>query len=96
MPNLLTTKQVAEYFGVSPRTVTQKFIKQGLKVIPIGTKDYRFKQEDVEEFAEHLKELAQEKIIQQNPIPFKRKTKCKTINVDFEKIRINRELNRVV
>ena len=45
-------------------------------------------------FAEHLKELAQEKIIQQNPIP--RKHKSKSIHVDFEKIRINRELNRVV
>ena len=71
-----------------------KFIRQGLKVIPIGAKDYRFKQEDIEEFAEHLKELAQEKIIQQNPIP--RKHKSKTINVDFEKIRTNRVLNRVV
>lgn len=94
MTNLLTTKQVADYFRVKPSTVTQKFIKQGLKVIPIGQRDYRFSQEDVEEFAEHLKELAQEKIIQQNPIP--RKHKSKSIHVDFEKIRINRELNRVV
>lgn len=96
MSNLLTTKQVMEYFQVKDRRTIMKFIRQGLKVIPIGTKDYRFKQEDVEEFAEHLKELAQEKIIQHNPIPIKKKTKCKTINVDFEKIRINRELNRVV
>ena len=94
MTNLLTTKQVAEYFGVSVQTVTQKFIKQGLKVIPIGQRDYRFDQKDVEEFAEHLKELAQEKIIQSNPI--KRKYPHKTLAIDFEKMRINRELNRVV
>lgn len=94
MEKLLTTKEVADYFGVTPITVTQKFIKMGLKVIPIGQKDYRFKQEDVEEFAEHLKELAQEKIIQANPI--RRKTKCKTLNVDYEKRRINLELNKVV
>lgn len=94
MSNLLTTKQVMGYFQVKDRRTIMKFIRQGLKVIPIGSKDYRFKQEDVEEFAEHLKELAQEKIIQQNPIP--RKHKSKPIHVDFEKIRINRELNRVV
>lgn len=94
MQNLLTTKQVADYFGVSVQTITQKFIKQGLKVIPIGSKDYRFAPKDVEEFAEHLKELAQEKIIQSNPV--KRKYPSRAIHVDFEKIRINRELNRVV
>lgn len=94
MLSLLTTKQVMQYFNVKDSRTITKFIKQGLKVIPIGVKDYRFKQEDVEEFAEHLKELAQEKIIQQNPIP--RKHKSKTINVDFEKIRVNRVLNRVV
>lgn len=94
MSNLLTTKQAMEYFQVKDYKTITKFIKQGLKVIPIGSRDYRFKQEDLEEFAEHLKELAQEKIIQQNLIP--RKHKCKTTNIDFEKIRINRELNRVV
>lgn len=94
MPNLLTTKQVMEYFQVKDYKTISKFIRMGLKVIPIGSKDYRFKQEDLEEFAEHLKDLAQEKIIQQNPIP--RKHKCKTANIDFEKIRVNRVLNRVV
>lgn len=94
MQNLLTTKQVMEYFQVKDYKTISKFIRQGLKVIPIGSKDYRFKQEDVEEFAEHLKELAQEKLIKNNPIP--RKHRCKTVNIDFEKIRINRELNRVV
>lgn len=90
----LTTKQVMEYFQVKDSRTIAKFRKMGLKFIEIGAKDYRYKLEDVEEFAEHLKELAQEKIIQTNPIPIKHK--CKTIHVDFEKMRINRELNRVV
>ena len=90
----LTTKQVMEYFQVKDSRTIAKFRKQGLKFIEIGSKDYRYKLEDVEEFAEHKKELAQEKIIKQSPIL--RKHKCKTIHVDFEKIRINRELNRVV
>ena len=94
MTNLLTTKQVMEYFNVKDSRTITKFIKQGLKVIPIGQRDYRFDQKDVEEFAEYLKELAQEKIIQSNPI--KRKYPHKTLAIDFEKMRINRELNRVV
>ena len=94
MQSLLTTKQVANYFKVKPSTVTQKFIKMGLKVIPIGQRDYRYNIKDVYAFAEHLKELAQERITRQNSIPIKHKSK--SIHVDFEKIRINRELNRVV
>ena len=94
MSNLLTTKEVMEYFKVKDSRTITKFIKQGLKVIPIGQKDYRFKPEDVEEFAEHLKEIAQEDLIKICPI--KRKTKSKAIKVDYEKIRINRELNRVI
>ena len=94
MQNLLTTKQVMQYFNVKDSRTISKFVEQGIKVIPIGQKDYRFKQEDIEEFAEHLKELAQEKIMHTYQI--KRKSKCKTVNIDYEKIRINRELNRVV
>lgn len=94
MEKLLTMKDAKEYFQVKDTRTISKFIKQGLKVIPIGTKDYRFKQQDLEEFAEHLKELAQEEIIQRNPI--RRKRKCKTLNIDFEKRRINLELNKVV
>ena len=96
MLNLLTTQQVMEYFQVKDSRTITKFIKQGLKFIPIGSKNYRFKQEDVEEFAEHLKELAQEKLIQQNPISVKKKTKFISPNFDFEKMRINRELNKVI
>lgn len=94
MEHLLTTKEAMQYFNVKDSRTISKFIKQGLKVIPIGQKDFRFKQEDVEEFAEHLKELAQEKVIQINPI--KRKRKNMTLNVDYEKRKINLELNKVV
>lgn len=48
---ILTTKEVANIFQVSEKTVTQKFNKQGLKYIKIGSKDYRYLEEDVEEFA---------------------------------------------
>lgn len=94
MLNLLTTKEAMQYFNVKDGRTISKFIKMGLKVIPIGQKDFRFKQEDLEEFSEHLKELAQEKIIQVNPIRGKRKSR--TLNVDYEKRRINLELNKVI
>ena len=92
--NLLTTKQAMEYFQVKDSRTIKKFIKQGLKYIPIGSKDYRFDKKDLEEFTEHLKELAQQDLIQIYPV--KRKAKCKTVNIDFEKRRINLELNKVV
>ncbi len=91
---LLTTEEVKKFFQVKDNRTIKKFIKQGLKYIPIGSKDYRFDEKDVEEFAENLKELAQIDMLQTYPI--KRKAKSKTLNVDYEKIRINRELNRVV
>lgn len=91
---LLTTKQAMEYFQVKDSRTIKKFIKQGLKYIPIGTKDYRFDKKDIEEFAEHLKELAQQEIVEIYPI--KRKAKSKTVHIDFEKRRINLEMNRVV
>lgn len=92
--NLLTTKQAMEYFQVKDSRTIKKFIKQGLKYIPIGTKDYRFERKDLEEFKEHLKELAQQEIMQIYPI--KRKTKCRTLDIDFQKKKINLELNKVV
>lgn len=90
----LTTKQVMEYFNVKDSRTITKFRRQGLKYIEIGSKDYRYDPKDIEEFEEHLKELAQEKVIQKNPIP--KKHRSKSINVDFEKIRINKVLNRVI
>ena len=64
----LTTKQVMQYFNVKDSRTIAKFRKQGLKFIEIGSKDYRYKKEDVEEFAEHKIELAQEKIRSIYPI----------------------------
>lgn len=87
MSRLLTTKEVMEYFKVKDSRTISKFIKNGLKVVPIGQKDFRFKQEDVEEFTEYLKQLAQEKIIKDNPI--RRKAKCRTVNVDYQKRKAN-------
>ena len=90
----LTLEEVKQRFKVKDnRTITVKFAKQGLKFIKIG-KQYRFDLKDIEEFEERLKNEEQEKLIQIYPI--KKKRKSKTLNVDFEKIRINRELNRVV
>ena len=91
---LLTTEEVKKFFQVKDNRTIKKFIKQGLKYISIGSKDYRFDEKDVEEFAEHLKELAQIDMIQTYPI--KRKTRHRTIDIDYEKLRINRELNRVI
>ena len=94
MERLLTTEQVMQYFNVKNSRTIAKFRNQGLKFIPIGSKDYRYKQQDIEEFAEHLKDLAQEKIIQTKPI--RRKARSRTLNIDYEKRRINLELNKVV
>lgn len=92
--NLLTMEEAKQFFRVKDSRTIKKFIKMGLKVIPIGNRDYRFDRKDLEAFAEHLKELAQQEIMQIYPI--KKKTKHKTINIDFEKRKINLELNKVV
>ena len=90
----LTLEQVKERFQVKDnRTIVVKFARQGLRFIKIGTQ-YRFDLKDIQEFEERLKNEEQEKLIQIYPI--KKKRKSKTLNVDFEKMRINRELNRVV
>ena len=90
----LTMEQVKDRFQIKDtRTITVKFAKMGLKFIKIGNK-YRFDLKDIEEFEEKLKEEQQEKLIEIYPI--RRKSKSKTIQVDYEKIRTNRILNRVV
>ena len=49
MEKLLTTKQVAEIFGVDVRTVLYNFIPKGLKYLKI-CREYRFTNTDIEEF----------------------------------------------
>lgn len=58
-----------------------------------GTRDKRFDPKDVKEFVEIQKEVVQDTL---EIKPIKRKTKSKTINVDFQKRKINLEMNRVV
>ena len=90
---LLTVEELKEYFQVKDNRTIYKFIKQGLKCIPIGSRDKRFDPKDVKEFVEIQKSLAQEDLIIQ---PIKKKAKCRTANIDFQKRKINLELNRVV
>lgn len=89
---LLTTKQVAEFFQVCERIITQKFIKEGLKYIEIGSKDYRFSEKDVFEFIEIKKQLTEQKKEKINPI----KIKNKKLNIDYQKRKINLEMNKVI
>lgn len=56
MGKLLTTKQVAEIFGVNSRTVLYNFIPKGLKFFKIGSRDYRFEFKDVQDFIEKQKQ----------------------------------------
>lgn len=90
----LTLEETKKYFKVKDnRTITVKFVKQGLKFIKIGTQ-YRFDLKDIEEFEQKLKDEQQDKLIQIYPI--KKKSKCKTINIDYEKRKINLIQNKVV
>lgn len=91
---ILTTKQVAEYFQVCERTITQKFIPQGLKYIEIGAKDYRFLEKDVADFIVTKKQMAEQRI--DNLFPIKTKVKHKKLDFDYQKRRANLELNKVV
>lgn len=59
---LLTTREVAEYFGVDSSTVTQKFIPRGLKHFQVSSKDYRYNEKDVLEFEEQSKKQMQQKV----------------------------------
>lgn len=92
MEKLLTTAEIKQYFRVEDTRTIKKFINQGLKYFPVGPKDFRFDMNDVLEFVEMQKQIAQlEKI---KSIPMNKKVKHKTI--DLQKRRINLELNRVV
>lgn len=90
----LTLQQVKDRFQVKDtRTITVKFAKMGLKSIKIGNK-YRFDLKDIEEFEEKLKEQQQEKLSQIYSI--KQKRGYKTVNIDYEKKKINLTQLRVV
>ena len=52
---LLTTQEVADYFGVNKTIVTQKFCRDGLKYIRLSQTDFRYNKKDVLEFEEKLK-----------------------------------------
>ena len=52
---LLTTQDVAEYFGVKPAVVTSKFCREGLKYIRLSKTDFRYNKKDIEEFEEKMK-----------------------------------------
>lgn len=58
-----------------------------------GTRDKRFELKDLKEFIEIQKQLAQETL---EIKPTKRKAKSKTVNINFQKRKINLELNRVI
>lgn len=90
----LTLEEVKQRFKVKDnRTIIVKFAKQGLKFIKIGTQ-YRFDLKDIEEFEQKLKDEQQKKLIEMYPIKTKRK--CRTLNIDYEKRKINLTQNRVV
>lgn len=90
MEELLTTQEVADYFKVDCRTVTQKFIKEGLKYFPIGKRDYRYDKRDVLEFKENKKEDSQFNDI------YTAAHKVKRRRINSEKQRINIQELRIV
>lgn len=91
--SLLTIEETKQFFRVKDNRTIHKFIKQGLKCFKVGTRDYRFDPQDIRKFVETQKELNQDNL---EIKPIKRKAKSKTINVDFQKRKINLEMNRVV
>lgn len=52
---LLTTQEVADYFGVNRNVITQKFCREGLKYIKLSQTDFRYNKKDVLEFEEKIK-----------------------------------------
>ena len=92
MEQLWNMEEIKEYFKVKDTRTIIKFIHQGLPCFKIGAKDYRFDPKDVKDFVETQKEFNQDEL---QIKPIKRKAKCKTLNVDFQKRKINLELNRV-
>lgn len=75
MQKLLTTKEVAEYFQVSEDTVTRKFIKEGLKHLEVGQKNYRYNIIDVTDFERQKVDEAERKNKTQATVYMKKKIK---------------------
>ncbi len=92
--NLLTTEEAMQYFQIKDSRTMTKFRKQGLKCFKIGSKDYRYRKEDMQEFIQNQIEADQQEIEQIYPI--KRKARCRAVNIDYEKRKINLQLNKVV
>lgn len=92
--NLLTMEEVKQFFRVKDNRTIHKFIKQGLKVFKVGSRDYRFFKKDVLEFIEIQKQANQDEMIRQYPI--KRKTIHKKLDIDYQKRKINLEQLKVV
>lgn len=90
---LLTMEEVKGYFKVKDTRTIIKFIHQGLRCFKVGTRDYRFDPRDIEEFVNVQKQVVQEDL---SIRPIKPKARCKTANIDFQKKKINLELNKVV
>lgn len=90
---LLTMEETKQFFRVKDNRTIHKFIKQGLKCFKVGPRDYRFDPQDIKKFVETQKELNQEDL---EIKPIKRTAKSKTINVDFQKRKINLEMNKVI
>lgn len=65
-------------------------INEGLKVIKISSKDYRFDKKDIETFLENKKEIAQTEI----RIP--RKAKSRKLDIDFQKRKFNLQELKVI
>lgn len=93
MQQLLTMQQIKERFQVKDNRTIQKFIREGLRFIKIG-KEYRFDIKDIEVFEEQLKTQAQEKVMDIKPV--KQKRRYRTVNIDYEKRKINLEELRVI
>lgn len=54
MTRLLTTRQVADYLGLSPETVLRRYRRGELVGVRLASNVLRFREEDVEAWLERL------------------------------------------
>lgn len=81
MEKLLTTKEVAEIFGVDSRTVLYNFMPRGLKYFKVGNKAYRFTKKAIEDFVEKQTEQRQEVTFIDNRTDYQKKMNKKRMIV---------------